>query len=117
MNTQPIADFIKHHYRHFNSAALIDAAEAYKRHLADGGKMMVTLAGAMSPVTLAGALTEQNAEVLFMATLAQLVRPGAPVIYGGFTSNVDMRSGAPAFGTPEYAKAAFEFVLASSRTR
>ncbi|MFZ5790553.1 MAG: trimethylamine methyltransferase family protein [Pseudomonadota bacterium] len=66
-----------------------------------------TLAGAMSPVTLAGALTQQNAEALFMATLTQLVRPGAPVVYGGFTSNVDMRSGSPAFGTPEYTKAAF----------
>jgi trimethylamine--corrinoid protein Co-methyltransferase len=39
-------------------------------------------------------------------TLAQLVSPGCPVVYGGFTSNVDMRSGAPAFGTPEYIKAA-----------
>ncbi len=65
-----------------------------------------TLAGAMSPVTLAGALTQQNAEALFMIALAQLVRPGTPVAYGGFTSNVDMRTGAPAFGTPEYAKAA-----------
>lgn len=43
-----ITDFIKHHYRHFNAAALIDAAEGYKRHLAGGGKMMITLAGAMS---------------------------------------------------------------------
>jgi trimethylamine--corrinoid protein Co-methyltransferase len=66
-----------------------------------------TLCGAMSPVTLAGALTQQNAEALFMTALTQLVRPGAPVVYGGFTSNVDMRSGAPAFGTPEYTKAAF----------
>jgi trimethylamine--corrinoid protein Co-methyltransferase len=65
-----------------------------------------TLAGAMSPVSLAGALTQQNAEALFMTALAQLVRPGAPVIYGAFTSNVDMKSGSPAFGTPEYAKAA-----------
>ena len=58
MNTQPIADFIKHHYRHFNSAALIDAAEAYKRHLADGGKMMVTLAGAMSTAEIGRSLAE-----------------------------------------------------------
>src|SRR4029077_10255516 len=65
-----------------------------------------TLAGAMSPVTLAGSIAQQNAEALFMVTLAQLARPGAAVVYGGFTSNVDMRSGAPAFGTPEYAKAA-----------
>jgi trimethylamine--corrinoid protein Co-methyltransferase len=64
-----------------------------------------TLMGAMSPVTLAGALAQQNAEALFGIALTQLVRPGAPVIYGAFTSNVDMRSGAPAFGTPENAKA------------
>jgi len=65
-----------------------------------------TLAGAMAPVTLAGALAQQNAEALAGIALAQLVRPGAPVIYGGFTSNVDMKSGAPAFGTPEYVRAA-----------
>ena len=59
----------------------------------------------MSPITIAGALTQQNAEALALIALAQLVRPGTPVAYGGFTSNVDMRTGAPAFGTPEYAKA------------
>ena len=61
-----------------------------------------TLAGAMAPVTVAGALVLQNAEALAGIAYTQVVRPGAPVIYGGFTSNVDMRSGAPAFGTPEY---------------
>jgi trimethylamine--corrinoid protein Co-methyltransferase len=66
-----------------------------------------TLAGAMSPATLAGAIAQQNAEALFMVALAQLARPGSPVVYGGFTSNVDMRTGSPAFGTPEYVKAAF----------
>ena len=60
-----------------------------------------TLMGAMTPVTLAAALTQQNAEALFGIALTQLVRPGAPVVYGGFTSNVDMKTGAPAFGTPE----------------
>ncbi len=65
-----------------------------------------TLAGAMAPVTLAGTLTQQNAEALAGITFTQVVRPGAPVVYGAFTSNVDMRSGSPAFGTPEYAKAA-----------
>lgn len=64
-----------------------------------------TLMGAMSPVTIAGALTQQNAEALALIALSQIVAPGAPVLYGGFTSNVDMRTGAPAFGTPEYAKA------------
>jgi trimethylamine---corrinoid protein Co-methyltransferase len=65
-----------------------------------------TLAGAMAPVTLAGALAEQNAEALAGIVLTQVVRPGAPVVYGGFTSNVDMQSGAPAFGTPEYMRTA-----------
>jgi trimethylamine--corrinoid protein Co-methyltransferase len=65
-----------------------------------------TLAGSMSPVTLAGTLVQQTAEVLAVATLAQTVRPGAPIMYGSFASNVDMQSGSPALGTPEYAKAA-----------
>ncbi len=65
-----------------------------------------TLAGAMSPVTLAVALAQQNAEALAGLAFAQIVNPGAPVVYGGFTSNVDMKSGAPAFGTPEYTRAA-----------
>ncbi|MEZ5339927.1 MAG: trimethylamine methyltransferase family protein [Acidimicrobiales bacterium] len=65
-----------------------------------------TLAGAMAPITLAGALVQQNAEALAGITLAQAAHPGCPVIYGGFTSNVDMRSGSPAFGTPEYTKTA-----------
>lgn len=82
---------------------IIDAARA--------GQMMIltpfTLAGAMAPVTLAGALVMQNAEALAGLSLAQIARPGAPVCYGSFTSNVDMRTGAPAFGTPEYTRAAF----------
>ena len=64
-----------------------------------------TLMGAMTPVTLAAGLAQQNAEALFGVVLTQLVRPGAPVLYGAFTSNVDMRSGAPAFGTPENTRA------------
>ena len=64
-----------------------------------------TLMGAMTPVTLAAALAQQNAEALFGLALTQLVNPGTPVMYGAFTSNVDMRSGAPAFGTPENTKA------------
>lgn len=65
-----------------------------------------TLAGAMAPASLAGALLLQHLEVLAGVTLAQVVRPGAPVVYGGFTSNVDMRTGSPAFGTPEAMRAA-----------
>ncbi len=51
-------------------------------------------------------MAQQNAEALAGLVLTQLVRPGAPFVYGGFTSNVDMKSGAPAFGTPEYMKSA-----------
>ncbi len=64
-----------------------------------------TLMGAMAPVTLAGALVQQTAEALGIVTLCQLVRPGTPCVLGGFTSNVDMRTGSPAFGTPEYVHA------------
>jgi len=60
-----------------------------------------TLMGAMTPATMAGALAQQNAEALLGIALLQLTRPGTPSIYGAFTSNVDMRSGSPAFGTPE----------------
>jgi trimethylamine--corrinoid protein Co-methyltransferase len=65
-----------------------------------------TLMGAMAPITLAGALVQQTAEALGIIALCQLVRPGAPCVMGGFTSNVDMRTGSPAFGTPEYVHAA-----------
>jgi len=64
-----------------------------------------TLSGAMSPATITGSLVQQNAEALAGLTLVQLAAPGAPCVYGGFTSNVDMKTGAPAFGTPEYTKA------------
>ena len=77
--------------------------------MASAGQAVVvtpfTLSGAMAPVTIAGALAQQNAEALAGIAFAQMVRKGAPVAYGGFTSNVDMKSGAPAFGTPEYMKA------------
>jgi len=63
------------------------------------------LSGAMAPVTVAGALVLQHAEALAGITLSQLARPGAPVAYGGFSSNVDMKSGSPAFGTPEHIRA------------
>ena len=65
-----------------------------------------TLAGAMAPVTLIGAIAQQNAEALAGIAVSQFARPGAPVVYGAFTTNVNMKTGAPAFGTPEYAKAA-----------
>ncbi|WP_299685195.1 trimethylamine methyltransferase family protein [uncultured Tateyamaria sp.] len=64
-----------------------------------------TLMGAMAPITVAGAMTLSHAEALAAIALGQLVNPGAPVCYGTFTSNVDMKSGAPVFGTPEHFKA------------
>jgi trimethylamine--corrinoid protein Co-methyltransferase len=70
-----------------------------------------TLMGAMAPVTLAGALVQQTAEALSVIALCQMIRPGAPCVMGSFTSNVDMRTGSPAFGTPEYVNA----VLASAQ--
>lgn len=88
---------------HLMCAGIIDAARM--------GQMMIltpfTLAGAMAPVTIPGALVMQNAEALSGLALSQIVRPGVPVCYGSFTSNVDMKTGAPAFGTPEYVRAAF----------
>ena len=78
--------------------------------LAEHGQVNVitpfTLSGAMAPITIAGALVLQHAEAMAGIILTQIIRPGVPVMYGGFTSNVDMRSGSPAFGTPEYTKAA-----------
>ncbi|MEM8823262.1 MAG: trimethylamine methyltransferase family protein [Pseudomonadota bacterium] len=80
---------------------LIDFARA--------GQMSVVtpfcLMGAMAPVTVAGAVTLSHAEALAAIVLTQLTKPGAPICYGSFTSNVDMKSGAPAFGTPEHVKA------------
>jgi trimethylamine--corrinoid protein Co-methyltransferase len=78
-------------------------------HMSGNGQVVIvtpfTLAGAMAPVTVSGALVQQNAEALAGLSFTQMVKKGAPVAYGGFTSNVDMKSGAPAFGTPEYMKA------------
>jgi trimethylamine--corrinoid protein Co-methyltransferase len=92
-------------------AEILDCIMVLARH----GQCVVitpfTLMGAMAPITLAGALVQQTAEALGVVTLLQLVRPGAPCVLGGFTSNVDMRTGSPAFGTPEYVHA----VIASAQ--
>ncbi len=61
----------------------------------------VAFAGAMSPITLSGSLIQHNAECLGVVAFLQMVKPGAPVLYGSILTNVDMKSGAPAFGTPE----------------
>lgn len=60
--------------------------------------------GAMSPVTVAGTLTQVLAEAMAGISYSQLVRPGAPVIFGAFVTSIDMNSGAPTFGTPEAAQ-------------
>ncbi len=93
-----------------NSPRKLDDAMAYgAMQLAMFGQPVTvtpfTLMGAMTPVTMAGALAQQNAEALLGIALLQLTKPGVPCVYGGFTSNVDMRSGSPAFGTPENALA------------
>ncbi|WP_299351028.1 trimethylamine methyltransferase family protein [uncultured Shimia sp.] len=64
-----------------------------------------TLMGAMAPITVAGSITLSHAEALAAITLTQLTNPGAPVCYGTFTSNVDMKTGSPAFGTPAHFQA------------
>jgi trimethylamine--corrinoid protein Co-methyltransferase len=64
-----------------------------------------TLAGAMAPVTMAGAVAQSLAEGLAAVVLAQVINPGVACMIGTFTSNVDMKTGAPAFGTPEYMRA------------
>ncbi len=92
-----------------NSPRLLDnpMAQGIIDYARNGQLTIITpfcLAGAMAPITVAGALTLQHAESLMGITLAQITRPGAPVSYGGFSSNVDMKSGAPAFGTPEQFK-------------
>jgi deoxyhypusine synthase len=72
---RPISDFIEKNYLHFNSAALVDAAKAYKKHIADGKKMMVTLAGAMSTGELGISFAEmirQNKVQIISCTGANL---------------------------------------------
>ena len=64
-----------------------------------------TLAGAMAPVTISGAVAQSIAEGLAAISLLQFINPGTPCVFGTFTSNVDMKTGAPAFGTPEYVRA------------
>jgi trimethylamine---corrinoid protein Co-methyltransferase len=88
-------------------ATMLGAAEVYA---AANQAVIITpfiLAGAMSPVTIAGTLTQLLAEVLAGVSFVQLVRPGAPVIFGMFASTLSLQSGAPTFGTPEAAMAIY----------
>src|SRR3990170_2416257 len=78
--------------------------DALFEYAAAGQPVVLTpflLMGAMSPVTIPAALVQQIAEALSGIALAQLIRPGAPVVFGSFLSNIDMQSGSPTFGTPE----------------
>jgi trimethylamine--corrinoid protein Co-methyltransferase len=80
---------------------MLGAAKVYARNNQATIITPFILAGAMSPVTVAGTLTQVLAEVLAGAAFTQLVRPGAPVLFGTFASSISMQSGAPTFGTPE----------------
>jgi trimethylamine--corrinoid protein Co-methyltransferase len=80
---------------------MLGALKVYARHNQATVVTPFILAGAMSPVTVAGTLTQILAEVLAGAALTQLVRRGAPVLFGTFASSISMQSGAPTFGTPE----------------
>jgi len=82
-------------------ATMLGAATVYARHNQATMISPFLLAGAMSPVTVAGTATQILAEALAGITYVQLVRPGAPVIFGTFAASVSMQSGAPTFGTPE----------------
>ena len=80
---------------------MLGAAKVYARNNQACIVSPFILAGAMSPVTVAGTLTQILAEVLAGASFTQLVRPGAPVLFGTFAASISMQSGAPTFGTPE----------------
>lgn len=80
---------------------MLGAAKIYARNNQACIISPFILAGAMSPVTVAGTLTQILAEVLAGAAFTQLIRPGAPVLFGTFAASISMQSGAPTFGTPE----------------
>jgi trimethylamine---corrinoid protein Co-methyltransferase len=101
-----------HMYTNINSVSplkhdfpMLEGAMIHARRMQPVIVSPFTLAGAMAPVTMSGAVTLSIAEGLAAIVLLQIVNPGCPVAIGTFTSNVDMKSGAPAFGTPEYMRA------------
>ena len=96
-------------------ATMLGAAEAYARA---NQALIVTpfiLAGAMSPATVAGAAAQTLAEAMAGMAYVQLVRPGAPVIFGSFASSMSMQSGAPTFGTPEPALVLYSLAACARR--
>ncbi|MDA0221834.1 MAG: trimethylamine methyltransferase family protein [Proteobacteria bacterium] len=101
-----------HMYTNINSVSplkhdfpMLEGAMIHARRMQPVIVTPFTLAGAMAPVTMSGAVTLSIAEGLAAIVLLQVINPGCPVAIGTFTSNVDMKSGAPAFGTPEYMRA------------
>ena len=96
---------------------MLGAAEVYARNNQACIITPFILSGAMSPVTVAGTLTQVLAEVLAGTAFTQLVRPGAPVIFGTFVSTLSMQSGAPTFGTPEATLAIFGAAQLARRMR
>ncbi|WP_052665961.1 trimethylamine methyltransferase family protein [Nitriliruptor alkaliphilus] len=82
-------------------ASMLDAAQVYAEHNQASIITPFILAGAMAPVTAAGVAAQTLAEALAGMTFVQLVRPGAPVVFGSFASSMSMQTGAPTFGTPE----------------
>ncbi|TQS72842.1 trimethylamine methyltransferase family protein [Rhodobacteraceae bacterium] len=85
-------------------ATMMGALEVYAANMQAAIISPFIVGGAMAPVTVAGTLTQVLAEVMAGVAYAQLVRPGAPVIFGAFVTSIDMHSGAPTFGTPEAAQ-------------
>ncbi|TPQ51899.1 trimethylamine methyltransferase [Prosthecomicrobium hirschii] len=98
-------------------ATMLGAAEVYARNNQACIITPFILSGAMSPVTVAGTLTQVLAEVLAGVSFLQLVRPGAPAIFGTFVSTLSMQSGAPTFGTPEAALAIYGAAQLARRYR
>ena len=80
---------------------MMGALEVYARNNQACIVSPFIVGGAMAPVSVAGTLTQVLAEVLAGVAYSQLIRPGAPVIFGAFVTSIDMNSGAPTFGTPE----------------
>ena len=85
-------------------SVMMGALEAYSSNMQACIISPFIVGGAMSPVTVAGTLTQVLAEALAGIAYSQLVRSGAPVIFGAFVTSIDMNSGAPTFGTPEAAQ-------------
>jgi trimethylamine---corrinoid protein Co-methyltransferase len=96
-------------------SSMLGAARAYAE--ANQAVIMTPfiLAGAMSPATVAGAATQTLAEALAGMAYVQLVRPGAPVVFGSFASSMSMQSGAPTFGTPEPALVLYTLAACARR--